>query len=131
MPYATRAALIDRFGIRELIDRTDLAEPYTGEIVDAVLDRAIAAADAEIDAALRARYAVPLAPVPELVASIACDLARWHLWPTNPPEWVEDRAKAARASLDRIACGTLVLDATPVSTGGGEATAPAITGDDL
>lgn len=138
MPYATKQAMIDRFGERELVDLTDRAEPYTGAIVDAVLDRAMTSADAEVDAALRGRYAVPVDPAPELLVDLACDLARWRLWDNDIPEAVAERAKAARASLGKIARHELVLDvpaAVSATTGSGdvryEAAEPAFTRDTM
>lgn len=135
MSYATRAAMIARFGEVELIDRTDLAVPRTDAIVDAVLEPAMAAADAEIEAAVRGRYALPLSPVPTLVVDLACDLARWRLWPTDAPEWVESRAKAARSLLERIARGLMVIEAAPLVASGGEvafdSSAPTFTHDTL
>lgn len=111
MPYATLQSMADRFGERELIDLTDRAEPYTGAVVEAVLARALEAADAEVDGYLRGRYAVPATPTPALLVDVACDLARWRLWDQTPPEVVKDRAKAAREVLRAIAAGTMVLDA--------------------
>jgi phage gp36-like protein len=119
MLYATRPAMVDRFTEREMVDRTDLAEPYTREIVDAVLNRAMTAADAEVDAALRARYAVPLSPVPDLVVDLACDLARWRLWADRASDAVTERARVARATLDRLAKGQLVLDVAAAPASGG------------
>lgn len=118
MPYATRQAMIERYGERELIDRTDRDEPITGAIVDTVLDRAAAGANAEVDAALRSRYAVPVEPPPPLLVDIACALTRLALWDYDVPETVKNRAREARGMLDRIATGKLVLDVPP-ATGGG------------
>ncbi|MQX36822.1 gp436 family protein [Roseospira navarrensis] len=115
MPYASTAAMIERYSERALIDRTDVAEPYTGAVVAAVLDRAIASADGEIDAALRGRYVVPLAPVPPLIVDVACALTWWWLWPDHTPDEVTARAKWARDQLRMIARGEVTLDA-PVDT---------------
>ena len=48
MAYTDRDGMIDAFGETELIQRTDRAEPPTGEIDDDVLDGAIADATSVI-----------------------------------------------------------------------------------
>lgn len=136
MPYATKDALLARFSEHELVELTDRVEPYQGAIVDAVLDRAAASADAEVEAALRGRYALPLDPAPELVVDLACDLARWRLWDDQAPDAVEARAKAARALLRELAAGTKTLDAPRAGGSGGgrvlfDATAPVFTRETL
>jgi phage gp36-like protein len=122
MPYASQQALTERYSEAALIDRTDVAEPYTGAVVAAVLERAQAGADGEIDAALRDRYRLPLDPVPRLVTDIAAALTWWWLWPASIPEDVEARAKWARDQLRRLSRGELTLDAPAVdaaTSGGG------------
>jgi len=123
MPYATTPAMIERYTERALVDLTDRAEPYTGAIVAAVLERAQAGADGEIDAALRGRYALPLAePVPGLIADIACVLTWWWLWPEPEPDGaVTRRADWARDQLRRLARGELVLEAPAASAPSGGA----------
>jgi phage gp36-like protein len=108
--YATQQAMIDRYGERELINLTDRAEPFTRAIVETVLARAIASANAEVDASLRGRYTVPVTPAPELLVDIACDLARWRLYADAATETIQSRAKSARDQLDRLAKGQLRLD---------------------
>lgn len=119
MPYATHQDMTDRFGTDELVALTDRANPPTDAIDATVLDRAIASAAAEIDAALAARYAVPVAaPVPTLLVDICCDLARWRLYDEAPSETVVNRADAARTQLRGLSRGDLVLPLpTPSSTG--------------
>lgn len=120
--YASTADMTERFARRELVELTDRTEPYTEDIVQAVMDRALEAATAEIEAALRERYALPLSPVPALVVDLCCDLARWRLWDEDALESVVERAKVARSQLRDLAAGKLTLDAAPAqpaATGGG------------
>lgn len=122
MPYASQQAMIERYSEAALIDRTDVAEPYTGAVVAPVLERAQDGADGEIDAALRERYRLPLDPVPRLVTDIAAALTWWWLWPNSIPDDVESRAKWARDQLRRLTRGELTLDAPVVdaaTSGGG------------
>lgn len=108
MGYATLQALIDRFTETEL---SQVADPLgTGEIDQAVIDRALADADAEIDGALIGRYLLPLQQIPLLLVRIACDLARESLYIDSPPKEVTSRAERARALLASIAKGVTRLD---------------------
>jgi phage gp36-like protein len=107
--YATLANMIDEFGSRELIELTDRGTPRTNEIDLAVLGRALARADAEIDGYAQTRYPVPLSPVPELVRGLACDIARYRLYDAVAPETVRTRYEDARALLRDIAAGKVNL----------------------
>jgi phage gp36-like protein len=116
MPYTTRLLLTDRFGLDELIQRTDKFAPYTGAIVDVVLDRAIADADAEIDGFVGARYALPLPePVPPVLVPIACDIARYRLYDDAVPDIVRQRYEDAVARLKDISAGRLSLGIDPAT----------------
>ena len=107
MSYATKADMVLRFGAQELIQITD--RERIGDIDDSVLDRAIADAEAEINASLQDRYALPLTTVPPLVTRIACQLIRYFLYDNGAPENVSVSATEARAVLKGIAAGTLRL----------------------
>lgn len=109
MTYATTQDLIDRFTQAEL---DQVADADNDGAADAEpVARALADADAEIDAALVGRYALPLlTPVPELLVRIACDLARESLHADRPTEVIQDRAKVARALLADLAAGRRRLD---------------------
>lgn len=115
MAYATKEAMIARFGEAELIQLTDRAVPAAGAIDDAVLVGAMTDADMESDASIGARYTLPLTEVPPVVTRIACDLARYFLFDKAAPEEVRNRAKDARDLLRRIAKGevSLGLDTAP------------------
>lgn len=76
MAYCTQDDLLKRIDPAELAELT--AE--SGEIPDsAVVAKAIAQAEAEIDSYLGRRYPVPFAPVPERIKSLCMDLAIYHL----------------------------------------------------
>lgn len=117
MPYTTRPLLEERFGLDELIQRTDKFVPYTGAVVDAVLSRAIADADAEIDGFVGARYSLPLPdPVPPVLVPVACDIARYRLYDDAVPDVVRQRYEDAVSRLKDIAAGRLTLGIEPAST---------------
>ncbi|MCU0963538.1 MAG: DUF1320 domain-containing protein [Burkholderiaceae bacterium] len=109
MTYATQLDLEDRFGTTELAQLTD---PDAGAVIDTdTVARALADADAEIDARLAVRYALPLASVPAVLVRLAADLARYFLWDARASEQVRNRYKDAVALLDKIASGAVELPA--------------------
>lgn len=105
--------LVARFGEEEIAQLTAIAPG--GGIDDVALDRAIAEAVGMVEAALTGRYALPLDPVPALLAGAACDLARARLYRDALPEVVAKRADDARRLLDQIARGSLTLAAAPAA----------------
>lgn len=107
MAYATAADMEERFGREELVARTD--RDATGVVDGAVLGRALADAEAEIDGYLAARYALPLPTVPPLLARIACDIARYRLWEDQASEEVRRRYEDARRLLEAIGRGVVSL----------------------
>jgi len=107
MSYATKQAMIERYGSEELIELTDRSG--VGVINDGVLDAALEEADAEINSYLQSRYALPLASVPLLIAKHARDITRYNLYDDNPPDTIESRYKSAVASLKAIANGGVHL----------------------
>jgi len=113
MTYATLNDMIDRFTEAEMIDLTDTTA--SGLLDMSPINRALADADAEIESALRGRYALPVTPVPELLVRIGCDLARYALHADRPTDAVKDRAEEARALLSQIAAGKRLLEAAPVA----------------
>lgn len=107
MPYATKQEMIDRYGAAALVELTDRAEPYTGAIVDTVLDQALADAAALIDSYVCARYALPLAVRPPVLVPHACAIA-WHALhrdrrPDEVRQSYEDALRFLRALADGIA----------------------------
>ncbi len=128
MTYATQQDLIDRYGEEELLQLTDRAN--TGSIVAAVVNKALADADAEIDSYLAARYALPLATVPEVVVRLASDMARFYLYDDRATEGVSKRYDNAVKLLRSIASGAASIGvdsahAQPATDGG-----PSVDGND-
>lgn len=115
MAYLTLDDLVARFGEREMLD---VADRDDDGVVDAgVLAAAIGDAERDVDAQIGARYAVPLATVPDLVKRVAAQLARYYLHVANPPEWVRAGYKDALAILADIRDGRVAIDA-PAAAGG-------------
>ena len=109
MTYATKQNLIDRFGQAELVQLTDRAIPPIGAIVDAVVDGALADADAEIDGYLVGQYLLPLASVPKNLVALACDIARYKLFDDRATEQVRQRYDDAVKYLRSVGKGELSL----------------------
>ena len=123
MTYATQQDLIDRYGETELVQ---LSNRTGGATVDvAVVDRALAAADAESDSYLAARYTLPLSPVPEVIVRLASDMARFYLYDDRATEQVSKRYDNAVKLLKSIAAGAVSIgvdsaDAQPPADGGAQ-----------
>lgn len=121
MSYTSLALLQDRFGLDELVQRSDKFQPYTGAVVTPVIDRAIADADAEIDGYVGSRYTLPLPlPTPPVLVPIACDIARYRLYDDAVPEVVRQRYEDAIARLRDIAAGRLILGVDPAPAAGSQ-----------
>jgi len=120
--YVDPQALVDEFGETELIELTDVGVPRANEVDYSVAQRICDRTNAEIAAALSARYAMPLATVPEVLRYVARDLAHYYLYQTEPPSWVQTRFDAARRTLRDIQTGLLPLG---VDASGASAAAPA------
>jgi len=117
MPYCTAQDMIDRFGEPELLQLTDRAG--VGVIDDQALGLAINDASAQIDGYLAGRYELPLATVPTILVSLACDLARYQLYDIRATDSVEKRRDDAIAYLKDVATGKVSLG---LSSGGVAAT---------
>ena len=123
MSYTSLALLQDRFGLDELVQRSDKFQPYTGAVVTSVIDRAIADADAEIDGYVGSRYTLPLPlPTPPVLVPIACDIARYRLYDDAVPEVVRQRYEDAIARLRDIAAGRLSLGVDPAPAASSQGT---------
>ncbi len=108
MTYATRQDLIDRFGEEELAYQTDA--DGSGSLDAAAIDRALADADTLINGYLARLYALPLASTPDLIKSIACDIARYRLYKKEAPQLVRDNYQDALKRLEAIQRGAVALD---------------------
>jgi len=124
MSYASQADMTERFGATELAQRTDRTN---GTVIDvAVLTRALADADAEIDVYLASRYTLPLESTPTSINRLACEIARYRLFDDGVPETVRVRYQDAVSLLKRMASGEVQLagiTALPTSGGSGNAVA--------
>lgn len=110
MTYVTDAALAAQTysaEIEQLLDRNGDGSRDSG-----VLTLAISTADAMIDGYLAGTYDVPLATVPPLISQIGCDIVRYMLWSTTPPEEARKRYEDAMRRLIDINKGTLTLIGT-------------------
>ena len=98
-----------------LISATELKEltAESGEEPDAaVVAQGIAQAESEIDSYLAVRYQLPLAaPVPDLVKSLAVDLALYHLYSRRSvaPATRRQKYEDALAFLKLVASGRAVI----------------------
>ena len=123
MSYTSLALLQDRFGLDELVQRSDKFQPFTGAVVTSVIDRAIADADAEIDGYVGSRYTLPLPlPTPPVLVPIAGDIARYRLYDDAVPEVVRKRYEDAIARLRDIAAGRLSLGVDPAPAASSQGT---------
>ena len=77
MAYCTVNDLVVRFGEREIIN---LSAPGQQAINNAVIDKAIADASAEIDSYFSSRYQLPLTPIPTVLARTCANMARYYLY---------------------------------------------------
>lgn len=123
MTYATQQDLVDRFGATELLQLSDRAN--TGSIDAAVVAKALADADAEIDSYLAARYTLPLASSPEIIVRLAADMARYFLYDDRATDQVGKRYEAAVKLLRAISSGAASIgvdsaNAQPATDGGAQ-----------
>lgn len=109
MTYATHQDMIDAFGEREVIAITD--RENAGAINAAVLAKALAQADGEINPYLVGRVTLPLASVPTVLVTHACDIARYRLTgsETVETETIARRYKDAIRFLEFVAAGKVSL----------------------
>jgi phage gp36-like protein len=121
MTYATIQSMTDRVGDAMLVMLTDRGETALGVIDSVVMARALADADAVIDGYLAARYVLPLAATPALIADIAGAITLWKLHVTSPEDKVKSDYDAAIKTLRDIASGLIrvpdAAGAQPASSG--------------
>jgi phage gp36-like protein len=116
--YASLASLYARYGEEEInqlanTDRTGTPDPER-------IRRVLEDATSEIDAALAARYKMPIPArkVPSLLGKIAATLAREALYSDSPPKEVKEQAKWAREVLRAISEGTMRFGELEPTEGG-------------
>lgn len=107
MSYATEQDLVERAGEVEILQLAD--RDGSGAADPTVIAAALAHADGVIDGYLAAKYALPLASVPELLTAWAVSIARYVLHRDGAPEHVATDYKDAIAALKDVARGLLAL----------------------
>ena len=113
--YCTRDDLRTRFGEIEL---RQIAAADSGHGTDETrIARALADATGEVDTYLGTRYPVPLATVPDAIARVAADIARYRLYDQAAPEEVRRRYEDAVSLLRRIASGDVRIQALEAPAG--------------
>ena len=106
MAYATYTDLIDQMDEATLIQLAD--DNADGQADPGVVDAAIAQADAEINARVGGRYAVPLSPVPALAVRFSAMLAAANLYihrGVDVPDSLAAAVADARSLMNRIGDG--------------------------
>ncbi len=107
MSYASQSDMVERFGESEVAQRTNRVDGLTIDV--AVLARALADADAQIDSYMATRYTLPLATTPPVLNRLACDMARYSLYDDGVPETVRQRYEDAVSLLKKFASGEVRL----------------------
>lgn len=105
--YATVQQMTDRFGANLLVALTDRAAVATGNIDTALVTKALTDAGEVIDGYLAAKYVLPLATVPGVIADLCQTIAIWKLHITQPDEKIARDYQDALKSLRDIADGRM------------------------
>lgn len=112
MAYCNVADLKNRYTEKRI---AELSDDQDGSDVDeTIVTEIIADADALIDDALRGRYTLPLTTTPQSIKWMSCVIAYFMLWcrrENDIPETVTKKYEQAVAMLDKMATGTLTIDA--------------------
>lgn len=122
MAYADQASMVLRYGSREIIQLTDIEEPFTEAIVPAVLTRALDRASGTIDGYLVGRYAMPLNPAPDIIRTHCESLARYYLSTASVSDVTKADCDAAIRYLEKVASGAIPLlppEQAPAPAGAG------------
>jgi phage gp36-like protein len=123
LPYCTLQQLTDRYSLAMLVEISDRGETPTGTVDAALIDRAIADADALIDGYLKTRYALPLAAVPALVTDLSLIISIYKAHAHVAAEKITKDYEGALRTLRDIASGMIRLDvagAEPATSGASE-----------
>jgi phage gp36-like protein len=105
--WLTTHEFIERFGLDETISAT--ASDAGGALDRAFLVAKLQDAQAEAEANIASKYALPLVDVPAILKTAVADLARARLYRRGVPEEVAENAKIQRRILERISTGSLNL----------------------
>ena len=117
MAYCTKDDILEQLDEETLLQLTD--DYGVGQVDDNKVTRAIADADATIDAYCQGRYEIPLSPVPPKIRNLSVDLAIYHIYSRREevtPEIRKDRYREAMRFLKDVAGGKAQLGAaTPAA----------------
>lgn len=123
MAYCTLQELKDRYSEALLVEISDRADAPTGAVDTALIDRAIADADALIDGYLKPRYALPLATVPRLVTDLSLRISIYFAHARVADDKIVRDYQDALKTLAQISSGAIQLDvdgAEPAASGASE-----------
>ena len=122
MPYCTLNDIKDQIPEANIIQLTD--DEGLDEVNQERVDKAISVAGSVIDGYLRGRYSLPLENVPELIKTIAIDIAVYKLYERRleleMPETMVNRYKNAVKTLEQIQKGIIKLGIESPDTGPGQ-----------
>lgn len=119
--YASVQQMTDRFGASLLIALTDRAAVATGLVDSALVTTALTDASELIDGYLAAKYVLPLASTPGVIADLCLSIAIWKLHVTEPNEKIVRDYQDAVKTLRDIATGLVripVAGLEPTTAGG-------------
>lgn len=113
MAYSIQSDIEEKIELAELVAITD--EDDTGLVDTDKVTRAIADADAEIDAYCGKRYKVPFDSVPAMIRKVSVAISIYNLFQghSGAPEDRETDYKNAIAFLDRVSKGSVSLGVQP------------------
>lgn len=110
MNYCAVADMVDFFGTVEMVRLTDINPPPQRVVIDAVAEKAIEDAQAEINMYLEGRNLLPLKSIPDVLRRITADIARYYLY-NNPKDDhpATTRYRQRVKQLEGVASGRLSL----------------------
>jgi phage gp36-like protein len=120
MTYSIQSDIVDQLDEDSLIQLTD--DEDAGEVNEGRVAKAIADADATINAYCQGIYMIPLDPVPDKIRQISVDIAIYNLFSRRgdtAPDIRIERHKEAIRFLEKVADGRISLGAAtpaPVNT---------------
>lgn len=117
MPYATRQDLIDRYGEDEIAQRESV-------LPEGAVDLALADAAAVVDGYVATIYTVPLAPVPDNIPRVVCQIARFGLLGSSNDEQSRADYASAIAWLKDVSAGRSLLPGVALAVGSATPGAP-------
>ena len=110
MTYATKDSMKSRYTEDALVELTDRVEPTSGAIVDSVLNAALNAADAQINAYIAKRYDLPLIATPDILRFHAEVLTFYLLLNGHHTDQQRTEYEDTIAFLKSLSRGDAVLD---------------------